>query len=68
MSGTLGISPIREVGVVGVLRVARSVRWRIGKIHRRGGLTSQVAVPVAVALTTAVVWVTVAGASSWVSA
>ena len=68
MSGTMGISPIREVGVVGVLRVARSVRWRVRNLRRRGGLTTPVAVPVAFALTTAVVWATVVGASSWISA
>ncbi len=65
MSGTLGISPIREVGVVGLLRVARTVRWRVGTLRRRGGLTTPVAVPVAIVLTTAVVWITVVGASSW---
>lgn len=71
MSGTLGIAPIREIreiGVVGVLRLARSVRVRVGAVYRRGGLSAPVAVPIAIGVTTVVVWVTVAAASSWVSA
>ena len=59
MSGTLGISPIREVGVVGVMRAARFLRGRLETLRRRGGLTLPLAVPVAVAVTGAVVWVTV---------
>lgn len=68
MSGTLGISPIREVGVVGVMRAARFLRGRVETLRRRGGLTLPLAVPVAVAVTGAVVWVTVTLASSWVGA
>ena len=68
MSGTLGIAPIREVGVVGALRLARTVRVRIGVVHRRGGLAIPVAVPLAVAVTTGIVWATVAAASAWVAA
>ena len=67
MSGTLGITPIREVGVVGVLRVARSIRVRVGVVHRRGGLAAPVAVPLAIVVTTGVVWMTVIAASGWVS-
>jgi hypothetical protein len=68
MSGTLGVSPIREVGVVGVSRLARSVRVRIGIVRRRGGLAAPAAVPLAIAVTTGVVWATVAMASAWVAA
>jgi hypothetical protein len=68
MSGTLGISPIREVGVVGVMRAARFLRGRVEMLRRRGGLTPPLAVPVAVAVTGAVVWATVTLASSWVGA
>lgn len=68
MSGTLGVSPLRAVRVAGVLRVARSVRGRVGVLHRRGGLPVVIAVPVAIAVTATVVWVTVALASSWVTA
>ncbi|MCZ3387913.1 MAG: hypothetical protein LH645_02050 [Actinomycetia bacterium] len=68
MSGTLGIAPIREVGVVGVLRLARSVRVHFGVVHRRGGLSVPAAVPIAIVVTTVVVWVTVAAATGWVTA
>jgi hypothetical protein len=68
MSGTLGVSPLRAFGVAGVLRVGRSARERVAVLRRRGGLPVVLAVPVAIAVTTSVVWVTVALASSWVSA
>ena len=68
MSGTLGISPIRVVGVVGVMRSARFLRGRVEALRRRGGLALPLAVPVAVAVTATVVWVTVTLASSWVGA
>jgi hypothetical protein len=50
------------------LRVGRSARERVAVLRRRGGLPVVLAVPVAIAVTTSVVWVTVALASSWVSA
>ena len=70
MSGTLGTAPIREIrdiGVVGVTRLVSSVRGRLRTVRHRGGLAVHVAVPVAVLVTAAVVWATVAAASTWVS-
>lgn len=72
MSGTSGTVPIgvREIcglGVVGVTRLVTAVRGRLRTIGRRGGLAVRVAVPVAVVVTAAVVWATVAAASTWVS-
>jgi hypothetical protein len=66
MSGTLGIAPIREVGVVGVMRLARAIRVHVRAVRRRGGLPLPVAVPVAIVVTAVVVRVTVMVASGWV--
>lgn len=67
MSGT-GTVPIRDIGVVGVSRLVAAVRKRLRTIGQRGGLAVHVAVPVAVVVTVAVVWATVAVARQWVSA
>ena len=68
MSGTLGVSPIREGGVVVVSRLVRSVPGYVGTLRRRGGLTVPVAVPVAIAVTVTVVWMTVTLAGIWIAA
>ena len=67
MSGTLGTVPIREIGVVGISRLVAVVRNGLRTVRHRGGLAVHVAVPVAVLVTAAVVWATVAAASTWVS-
>ena len=73
MSGTSGTVPIRGVreirgiGGVAVTRLVTAVRGRLRAIGCRGGLSVHVAVPVAVGVTAAVVWATVAAASTWVS-
>lgn len=66
MSGTLGITPIRQVGALAVARLGRSVGGRIATTRHRGGLATHVAVPVAIAFTALVAWATVAMASDWV--
>ena len=72
MSGTsgtvpIGIREIRGLGAVGVTRLVTAFLGRLRTIGRRGGLAVHVAVPVAVVVTAAVVWATVAAASAWVS-
>lgn len=69
MSGTIGITPIGQIGVFRVpwlfaRRAATRGLLFLRRVRAAGGLSGAAAVPVAVALTTTVTWVivTVAGA------
>jgi hypothetical protein len=70
MSGT-GTVPVRDIcaiGVSGITRLVAAARGRLSAVRHRGGLTVPVAVPAAVIVAAAVLWATVAAASTWVSA